>query len=84
MTKNFANAVGGDVTYQALHQIQDNTEMFSKVTERNEFIASGVEVAYDYYEIGSNKKTRVDGKLITNTLTGDGILFGDGIIEEYG
>ena len=58
-----------------------NTQMFNRVTEDNEFVASGIEVAYNSYEISF--KTRVDGVLVTDTLSGDGVLFGDGVVESY-
>jgi hypothetical protein len=67
-------------------KLLNNIELVTRVTTRNEFIASGIEVAFNSYELADNLKTRVDGILITNTLIGGSgsITFGDGVIENYG
>ena len=77
--------IGGidyDKIRRALKEVT-NTQMFDRVTEDNEFVASGIEVAFNSYEIDSGFKTRVDGVLVTDTISGDGILFGDGVVESY-
>jgi len=52
-----------------------------RTTTTDEFIASGLEFAFNNYTVSAGNETRVDGKLILKTLTVEGSIIINGTVE---
>jgi len=52
-----------------------------RTTSSDEFIASGMEFAFNNYTVSSGNETRLDGKLILKTLTVEGCIIINGVVE---
>ena len=62
-------------------QQDDILQRKDRTTTTNEFIASGMEFAFNNYTISAGNETRLDGKLILKSLTVEGSIIINGVVE---
>jgi len=62
-------------------QQDDILQRRDRTTSTNEFIASGMEFAFNNYTVSAGNETRCDGKLILKTLTVEGSIIINGVVE---
>ena len=61
----------------------DQLEAVDRTTTQHEFVASGMEVAFNNYTIGAGLETRVDGKMLVKRLVVNGKLIVNGVVETW-
>jgi len=62
-------------------QQDDILQRKDRTTTTDEFIASGMEFAFNNYTISAGNETRLDGKLILKSLTVEGSIIINGTLE---
>jgi len=62
-------------------QQDDILQRKDRTTTTDEFIPSGMEFAFNNYTVSSGNETRLDGKLILKTLTVEGSIIINGVVE---
>lgn len=61
----------------------DQLEAVDRTTTQHEFVASGLEVAFNNYTVSSGLETRVDGKMLVKKLVTEGKLIVNGVVETW-
>ncbi len=62
-------------------QQDDILQRRDRTTTTDEFIASGMEFAFNNYTISAGNETRVDGKLVLKSLSVEGSIIINGTVE---
>jgi len=66
-----------------IYMTDDQIQLVDRTTTTDEFIPSGVEVAFGTYTIGTGLTTRVDGRLVAKRIVADGRLVVNGRVEGF-
>jgi len=66
-----------------IYMTDDQIQLVDRTTTTDEFIPSGVEVAFGTYTIGTGLTTRVDGRLVAKRIVADGRLVVKGRVEGF-
>jgi len=61
----------------------DQIQLVDRTTSTDEFVASGVEVAFGNYTVSTGNTVRVDGKLIAKRIEVNGRLVVNGRVESF-